>query len=200
MDLAQILDLIRQNGSMAYGLIFGYAMSNSLLFVVFAGYAAYHGALDWGSLVLLCWAGSFAGDVIRFWIGQRFGIEWLARFPWLYRGVTKTARLVDLHYRWLPFVHRFPNGVRNFAGIAYGISSVPPSTFHAINFIAAGIWALAVVSAGYGFGKFSEKTLNDTASGVSLAALIAFMALFWLLGKRLERTVEAAAQAKGKAS
>ncbi len=202
MDLAQILDLIRQNGSMAYGLIFGYAVSNSLLFVLFAGYAASHGALDWGSLVLLCWSGSFFGDMVRFWIGRRFGIQWLERFPRVHRSVKTTARLVDRHYGWLPFIHRFPNGIRNIAGIAYGISGISSSTFHAINFIAAGVWAVVVVSTGYAFGQFSEKALNDAASGASIGALVAFMALFWLLTKRLERAVEQApvAHQKGKSS
>ncbi len=51
--------------------------SHSLLFALFAGYAAHSGALKLGTLIAVCWFGSFAGDVIRFWIGRRFGTSWL---------------------------------------------------------------------------------------------------------------------------
>jgi hypothetical protein len=40
MDLAQILDLVKQHGNAVYALVFGYAAAHSLLLVLFAGYAA----------------------------------------------------------------------------------------------------------------------------------------------------------------
>jgi hypothetical protein len=70
-DLASFLDLIRQHGDAAYSLMFAYAGSHSLLLALFAGYAAHSGALQLGTLILVCWFGSFAGDAVRFWIGRR---------------------------------------------------------------------------------------------------------------------------------
>src|SRR5262245_55540702 len=121
MDLNQIMDLIRQYGDAAYAFVFAYAASNSLLVVLFAGYAAGMGAFGWGKLVLICWAGSFAGDAFRFWIGRRFGTRWLKSFPRIERAVQVTARLIDRHYLWIPFIHRYPNGIRGVAGFAFGI-------------------------------------------------------------------------------
>jgi membrane protein DedA with SNARE-associated domain len=72
-DLASFLDLIHEHGDAAYGLMFAYAASHSLLLALFAGYAAHSRALSVGTLIMVCWFGSFAGDVIRFWIGRRFG-------------------------------------------------------------------------------------------------------------------------------
>src|SRR5215213_6443230 len=72
-DLASFLDLIRQHGDAAYSIMFAYAASHSLLLTLFAGYAAHSGALGFGTLIVVCWLGSFTGDVIRFWIGRRFG-------------------------------------------------------------------------------------------------------------------------------
>ena len=77
-DLASFLDLIRQHGDAAYSIMFAYAASHSLLLALFAGYAAHSGALQLGTLILVCWFGSFAGDAVRFWIGRRFGTR-LAR-------------------------------------------------------------------------------------------------------------------------
>ena len=73
------LDLIRQHGEATYSFIFAYASSHSLLLALFAGYAASSGALNVGALIMVCWAGSFTGDVIRFWIGRRYGtVCWCA--------------------------------------------------------------------------------------------------------------------------
>lgn len=189
-DLAALLDFIRQNGDAAYSLMFAYAASHSLLFVLFAGYAAHSGALGFGTLVVVCWFGSFAGDVVRFWIGRRFGVRWLDRFPRLARAVNFAARLADHYYAWMILFHRYPHGIRGVAGFTYGISKLPWSTFLVLNFVAAGLWSIAVVSAGYAFGTISEKVLSDAASGLGVAMLIVFLLLSWILSKRLERALE----------
>jgi len=80
-DLASFLELLRLHGDEAYGLIFAFAGSHSLLLTLFAGYASSSGALDLGTLIAVVWAGSFLGDAIRFWIGRYFGNQWLSPFP-----------------------------------------------------------------------------------------------------------------------
>lgn len=189
-DLASFLELLRQHGDAAYALMFGYAASHSLLLALFAGYAAHSGALNLGTLVVVCWIGSFTGDAVRFWIGRRFGIGWLHRFPRLERAVSLAARLADRHHVWMILFHRYPHGIRGVAGFAYGISRLPWSTFLALNFVAAGVWSVAVVSAGYAFGQVSENLMNDASSGLGLVMLVVFLALSWIMSKRLDRIVE----------
>ena len=111
-DLTSFLDLIRQHGDAAYSFMFAYAASHSLLLALFAGYAAHSGALDLGTLIVVCWFGSFAGDVIRFWIGRRYGARLLDRFPRFERTVQTVVRLTDRHYAWMIPFHRFPHGIR----------------------------------------------------------------------------------------
>ena len=64
-----------------------------------------------GTLIVVCWFGSFAGDVIRFWIGRRYGAR-LALI--VFRGssapVQTAVRLTDRHYVWIILFHRFPYG------------------------------------------------------------------------------------------
>jgi len=189
-DLAAFLDLIRQHGDAAYSLMFAYAASHSLLLTLFAGYAVHSGALSFGSLIMVCWFGSFTGDIIRFWIGRRFGTRWLGSFPKLERAVQTAARLADRHYIWMILFHRYPQGIRSVAGFAYGISQLPWSTFLALNFVAAGLWSCGIVSAGYAFGQVSEKVMSDASSGLAFALLVAFLGLFWILSKKLERALE----------
>jgi len=189
-DLASFLELIGQHGDAAYSLMFAYAASHTLLLGLFAGYAAHAGALDFTTLVLVCWVGSFFGDVVRFWLGRRFGTRWLGGFPRLQRAIETAARLADRHHIWMILLHRYPHGIRSVAGIAYGMSELPWPTFLALNAVAAGLWSVAVISLGHAFGQVSEKAMNDASSGLGFAMLAAFLGLSWLLSHRLERAAE----------
>jgi membrane protein DedA with SNARE-associated domain len=189
-DLASFLDLIRQHGDAAYSLMFAYAGSHSLLLALFAGYAAHSGALQLGTLLVVCWLGSFTGDTIRFWIGRRYGARLLSSVPRLERAVQIAARLADRHYVLMILFHRFPHGIRGVAGFAYGMSRLPWSTFLVLNFIAAGLWSCAVVLAGYAFGQVSEKLMSDASSGIGLVMLVVFLGLSWVLSRKFERVIE----------
>ena len=191
-DLASFFELIRQNGDAAYSLMFAYATSHSLLLALFAGYAAHSSALSFGTVIMACWFGSFTGDVIRFWIGRRFGTRLLGSSSRIARTVQTVARLADRHYAWMVLLHRYPHGIRGVAGFAYGISQLPWSTFLALNFVAAGLWSCATVSVGYAFGQVSEKVMSDASSGLGLVMLVAFLALSWIVSRKLERAVERA--------
>jgi len=170
--------------------MFAYAASHSLLLALFAGYAAHSGALGFGTLIVVCWFGSFTGDVIRFWIGRRFGTRWLGSFPRLERAVQTAAQLANRHYVCMILIHRYPHGIRGVAGFAYGMSQLPWSTFLVLNFAAAGLWSCALVSAGYAFGQLSEKVMSEVSSGLGLVMLFTFLGLSWILSKKLDRVVE----------
>ena len=189
-DLTSFLELIRQNGDAIYSMMFAFATSHSLVLVLFGGYVAHSGALNLVTLIVVCWLGSFVGDVVRFWIGRCFGTRWLGSFPKLQRMVQVAARLADRHYIWTILLHRFPYGIRGVAGFAYGMSRLPWSTFLALNFIAAGLWSCVTVAAGYAFGTLSEKVMNDASSGVGIVMLIGFLGLSWILSKKLEQVAE----------
>ncbi len=194
-DLTSFFELIRQHGNMVYSLMFAYASSHSLLLTLFAGYAAHAGALSFGTVIAVCWFGSFTGDVIRFWIGRRYGIRWLgssASSSRIARAVQTAARLADRHYIWMILLHRYPHGIRGVAGFAYGMSQLPWSTFLALNFVAAGLWSCATVSVGYAFGQVSEKMMNDASSGLGLVMLVLFLGVSWIVSKKLERVAERA--------
>lgn len=189
-DLASFLELLRLHGDEAYGLIFAFASSHSLLLTLFAGYASSSDALNLGTLIAVVWAGSFTGDAFRFWIGRRFGNQWLSPFPRLHRTSQLVVRLVDRHYVWLILFHRYPHGIRGVAGFAYGMSRLSWPTFMAFNFVAAGLWSGVVLSAGHAFGQVSEKLMSDAFSGLGTVMLVIFLGLSWFLSKKLERVAE----------
>jgi len=189
-DLISFLDLIRQQGEAAYSFVFAYASAHSLLLALFSGYAAHAGALSLGTLIAVCWIGSFTGDVVRFWIGRRYGARLLDRFPQFDKPMRTVVRLTERHYIWMVLLHRFPNGIRGLAGFAYGMSRLPWPTFLALNFVAAGLWSGAVVSAGYAFGQFTETAINNASSGLGIVMLVAFLGLSWLLSRKFEQIIE----------
>lgn len=189
-DLASFFEFLRLHGDEAYGLIFAFAASHSLLLTLFAGYASSSGALNLGTLIAVVWAGSFLGDAIRFWIGRCFGNQWLSPFPRLHRTSQIVVRLVDRYYVWLILFHRYTLGIRGVAGFAYGMSRLPWLTFLAFNFVAAGLWSGVVLSIGHAFGQISENLLSDAFSGLGMVMLIIFLVLSWILSKKLERVAE----------
>jgi membrane protein DedA with SNARE-associated domain len=188
-DLTAFLDLIRQHGEAIYTLMFAYAASHSLLLALFGGYAAYSGALSFGTLVAVCWLGSFVGDAVRFYIGRRYGGRLLSRWPGLAKTVQTVTRLADKHYVWMILLHRYPHGIRGMAAFAYGMSKLRLMPFLALNFVAAGLWAGAIVSAGYASGQVSEKLMSDASSGLGLVMLLVFAGLSWVLSRKLERAI-----------
>jgi membrane protein DedA with SNARE-associated domain len=189
-DLASFLELVRQHGNVVYTLMFAYSGGHSLLFAMFAGYAAHAGALSVGPLIAVCWLGSFMGDVVRFWIGRTFGTRWLRSFPRLERAVDRAVHLANRHHVWMILFHRYPHCIRSVAGFAYGMSPLPWSTFLVLNFVAAGVWASAVVATGYAFGRVSEKVMTQASSGLGVVMLAAFLGASWVLSKRLERALQ----------
>lgn len=188
-DLTQLLEIVRANGDVAYAFLFSYALANSLIMALLAGYAAHLGVFDWSKVFLVCWAGAFTGDAVRFWIGRRYGARVLAKFPRFEAAVMSIVRLVERHYGPVILLHRYPHGIRGVAGFACGIGKVPTGSFLALNAVSAGVWAGLVTSAGYGFGHLSDKVLGNAASGLSVVMLIAFLGVFWLLSRRLDQAI-----------
>ncbi len=198
-DLASFLEIIRQNGEIAYSLIFTWASSHSLLLTLFAGYAAHSGVLQFGSVIAVCWLGSFLGDVFRFWLGRQFGPRLLKRYPRIESAVTKAALLSERHYIWMILLHRYPHGIRGIAAIAYGISSLSWSVFLLLNAVASGIWAVAIVSTGYAFGQVSEKIMSDASSSLGFVMLVLFLGLSWLLSRKFDAVMAQNAPAESVA-
>ncbi len=198
-DLTSFLDLIRQHGDAAYTFLFAYAASHSLLFGLFAGYAAFAGALKVSTLIIVFWIGSFLGDVVRFYLGRRYGPRLFRSWPRIEKLVNIAARLTDRHAILMVLFHRYPHGIRGVAAFAYGLSNLTWPTFLALNFVAAGLWSVAMVAVGYAFGSVSEKLMNDASSSFGVVTLIIFLGLSWILSKKLESVVEDSAQpANGK--
>lgn len=64
------------------------------------------------------------------------------------------------------------------------MSDIPWARFAALNFVAAGIWAVTFAGGGYLAGAALQHVVGDVVQGVGLAMLGAFLCVgFWLLHK-----------------
>lgn len=184
MDIEQ---LILEHGTWTYLITFVWTFFEGETFVLFAGFAAAQGMLGVAPLVMAAWLGSFAGDQCYFWIGRRFGLRLLSRQPLWRSRVDNALAWLKRFDAWFILSFRFIYGVRNFSSFALGISGIGWRRFFMLNFLAAGLWAVAFVSAGFVCGHAFERVLGEYAERFSLAMLGAFAIL--LMGVHLYQRV-----------
>ena len=181
MDLNQ---LIAQNGACFYLIIFVWTFLEGETVVLFAGFAAAQGLVDPVLLLIAAWLGSFAGDQCYFWLGRKFGVQLLARFPRWRPGVDSALHWLERYDAGFILSFRFIYGVRNFSSFALGLSAVRWERFLWLNFTAAGLWAASFVGVGYFLGHAFRAVLGDIARSFSLVMLAVFVAIgagMWLL-------------------
>jgi len=169
-----ILQLIEEWGALFYLVSFVWAFFEGETFVIFAGAAVQQGLLSYTLLVASAWLGSFAGDQLYFFIGRRWGVGLLARFPSWKPGVETALAWLRKYNTGFILSFRFIYGVRNFSSFAMGMSGLPWPRFLVLNFIAAGLWANSFAIAGYLLGSLFEAALGNIAQNFGLVMLGVF--------------------------
>jgi membrane protein DedA with SNARE-associated domain len=186
MDINQ---LIAQNGLCFYIIAFLWTFLEGETVILFAGFAAAQGLIDPWLLLAAAWGGSFSGDQCYFWLGRRYGVRLLDRFPRWRRGVDAALHWLERYDAGFILSFRFIYGVRNFSSFALGLSAIRWNRFLRLNFAAAGLWAGSFVGSGYFLGHACRAVLGDAARSFSLVMLGVFVAIaggMWLL-HRIQR-------------
>lgn len=148
-----------------------------------AGFAAHSGYLQLPWVIVAALAGSVLGEQFYFLLGRRYGERLLARFPPLARRARRVHRLLERHDVAAIVSMRFLYGLRTVGPMAIGASAVPWLRFTAIDLVAALVWASAVASAGYAFGRGLELWLGDLKKfelALAMALIAAGAVLWWL--------------------
>jgi len=187
MDINQ---LIADYGIYFYIIAFVWTFLEGETVVLFAGFAAAQGLLDPWLLLVVAWIGSFSGDQSYFWLGRKYGVRLLRRFPRWRAGVDAALSWLERYDSWFILSFRFIYGVRNFSSFALGLSAVRWERFLRLNFIAALLWAASFVSVGYFLGHMFRAVLGDVARSFGIVMLGAFVAIgvgMWLLHRRHRR-------------
>ncbi|HVY13353.1 MAG TPA: hypothetical protein VHB73_07300, partial [Alphaproteobacteria bacterium] len=90
-------ELIRRNRSWFYTIAFVWSFLEGETFLIFAGAAAAQAVLDIKLLIACAWMGSFCGDQLYFFLGNKFGHKILDKFPKLKPGAEKVFDLIKKH-------------------------------------------------------------------------------------------------------
>ncbi|MBV9521975.1 MAG: DedA family protein [Alphaproteobacteria bacterium] len=166
--------MILEHGSWFYPITFVWTFVEGETFVIFAACFAAQGLLNPVPLLISAWLGSFSGDQAYFYIGRRFGGHLLQRYPRWRIGVDRALAFLRRYSTSFVLTFRFTYGIRNFSSFAMGMSGLSWRRFLKLNFIAAGVWALSFVGAGYLLGHIFGAALGTYADSFGLLMLAVF--------------------------
>jgi membrane protein DedA with SNARE-associated domain len=135
------------------------------------GVLAQNGLLPVWGVVISAATGACAADQLWFWIARHYQQErWVKRVeqrPTFQRSV----RFIERHLVFFTLVFRFIYGMRTVAPIAISASNIRSHTFVVLNAASAAVWGVAMVWAGFYFGKAIEPLLH-TAKSATLTVLV----------------------------
>jgi membrane protein DedA with SNARE-associated domain len=188
------VDLPSLIAAYGYPVVFVGALIEGETVLVLAGLAAHLGYLALAKVIAVAALGGFLGDQFYFFLGRRYGLAVLARFP-AAKAVAPRVDALVLHHRALvvPLL-RFAYGVRTVGPIVVGAGRMPPLQFAALNALGAIAWAVLVGGAGYLFGQVVLAFLTKAQRVEEALFLVAAVAtLVGLLAYRRWRRKHAAA-------
>lgn len=128
-------------------------------FLLLSGVAAYRGYLSLPLLYAIGAAGAMLTDGSFFALGRMLGPALLRRFPRLAPAVARADALVARLPNSAVIGLRFLYGMRSVGPAVIGAGSMPGSRFLVLDVVAALLWSVAWVSAGYVLGEAAEQLL-----------------------------------------
>ncbi len=156
--------------------------------LLFAGYAAHRGWLQWPLVAAVAAIAATLGDQFFFFMGRWFGPQLLRRFPRLRTPMPRIATLLQRNAPWAIVSVRFLYGMRIAGPVLIGMAGVAPWRFVLFNAIGAAAWALLITALGWFFGAgIAEATARlQAGEEILLAALAVVLGVVWLI-RRLRR-------------
>jgi membrane protein DedA with SNARE-associated domain len=181
-------------GHLGYAALFIGTLLEGETVLFLAGLAAQHGYLWFPAVVAVALIGGFLGDQTLFFVGRRYGLRVLNRFP---AAAARAPRIQAMVKRWdvLAIVSvRFLYGLRMAAPVVIGSCGIPVWRLVVFDFIGALLWSLVVGGAGYFAGQAIQQwigRLDRFAILVLLAALLA-AGTAWNVWRARSRSLPAA--------
>jgi membrane protein DedA with SNARE-associated domain len=194
LDQQRIVELLDAYGYWALFLTIlleccGLPLPGETMLIGAAIYAGSTGAMPIAAIVGVAAAGAILGDWLGFWIGRRYGSDYLLRRGrWL--GLTP-EKLALGHYMflrwggWVVFFGRFVTLLRVFAAVLAGANRMEPKTFLIFNTAGGVLWAAAF---GFGAHALTENfhRLEGPFGALAFFALVAGLLFLWVYYKRNE--------------
>jgi membrane protein DedA with SNARE-associated domain len=128
-----------------------------------AGFFAERGYLDIFIVALVAAAGAYLGHVFWFWLGRRYGVRLLDRFPGMKKHFGRGIRLFERYGAMAIVITQWLYGLRITCAVIIGISRISVLKFLFFEAVSVIAWAAAISAAGYFFGAAVERVLGRAA-------------------------------------
>ena len=161
--------------------------------LVMAGFFAERGYMDIFIVALVAALGAYLGHLFWFWLGRRYGIRLLDRFPRMKQHFGKGIRLFERYGATAIIITQWLYGLRITAAVIIGISRISLLKFLIFEAVSVVAWAAVISAAGYFFGRAVESVLGRAAhiEKYGLLILVAAGVGVWLYHRWRERRSQA---------
>ncbi|MFN3076325.1 MAG: DedA family protein [Alphaproteobacteria bacterium] len=187
-DALSLEDFIRTYG---YWAVLAGCLLEGETILFLGGIAAQEGYLSLPLVILVAFAGGFAGDQILFFVGRFYGDRVLNRYPNFAAQAERPRALLLRYGNTLIVIFRFLYGMRLMGAIIFGASGISPVRFLIFNALGAFLWANLVAGAGYLLGRALSAMVGDLREietylfGGIVLVLVAFLAFRWVRSRRV---------------
>lgn len=172
------MDLNTLIANYGYGAIFIGTFLEGETILVLAGLAAHQGYLALSGVILAAFLGSLCGDQLFFYLGRKHSQAVLSRRPAWKKKADKIHQMMQRYETVMILSFRFLYGLRTIAPFVIGTSPVSFKKFIVLNAVGALVWAAAVSTGGYLFGRALEMLIGKIKHyEVQIFVLIALIGL-----------------------
>ncbi len=187
---------IQDHQDLVYILIFTYCVSKSSILPVFVGILVASESLLLVPSLTAMIAGGFAGDMLRFGLGRRYGEVIVAKMPKSFAGwMSKTMRLFEHYGVAYILLCRYPNTIRMIGMLPVGMSSMSLIRFLPLSTLSLLLWVGIYVALGYSLGASMSELLEHNLMLLGPVLLLVFVAVGWLALRRIDKLEERALKA-----
>lgn len=142
-------------------------------------------------VILAASVGATLGDSVGWWLGSRFGLRLLHRFPRIERrlapGIARAHGYFEERGGAIVFWGRFIGALRAIVSFVAGTAGMPYRRFLAWNAAASVCWTTAVIGAGYAFGESIDVVLSEIGLAVTATVISVFVVIVMVRRTRRAR-------------
>lgn len=179
---------IQDHQQLVYTLIFTYCVSKASILPIFVGIFVVSESLLLGPSMIAMLSGAFAGDMLRFWLGRKYGDAIVRKLPYSFsKWLGKTMRLFEHYGVAYILLCRYPNTIRSISVFPVGMSSMSFIRFLPLSILSILIWIGSFFALGYALGEGMSELLERNLTLLSPILLIVFLGLGWLGLRRIDK-------------
>lgn len=144
--------------------------------LTFTGYLISQNILHPIPTILSAYLGSISGISISFFIGRKFGVNFLHKHGHLFHitdeRIHKTKNWFESYGEWLFLFGYFIPGIRHLTALVAGSTNTKYSKFALFTYTGGFIWAITFVTIGFTFGKKWNLVLEQIHKHILIIVLI----------------------------